>query len=362
MRIILAMALSIGLGVAVRAEPASYRLLSVEAGEARSVVAVGIDHRLGEAELAEIAAAARARANGRAPRILVKFYLGRPQGDDTAWATATFAPDMKLVVNGLSATEADLLAREARLDTRAKIGSWLMEPPAAPGRLTIFRDKGHAFAEWRLRGGHRTVDELAESHWNGNTRLDVRGDASQHYVVTRAGVLELRDKTRLIAVGQRIDMAPPAVAAVESAAEPARAGDATVSVVARSAGSVVVRAVEVERPATAAAREKTPVAGAQSAATSGTQRAEPGPNAVAALSTATSYGAAPIAAGADQPAANLVAVSSPTSAAPLKAAQGKRWSAKAARKQVVGRTPPARRKDGKERSYAAIVGSQLGQR
>lgn len=50
----------------------------------------------------------------------------------------------------------------------------------------------------------KTVDELVESRVSRGRRYDVKGENAGHFVVTAAGVLELRDADKLIAVAERI--------------------------------------------------------------------------------------------------------------------------------------------------------------
>ena len=116
-------------------------------------------------------------------------------------------PDLKIVVNGLTAEEEQAFAAEVENDHRNVVGAWLTGAPAVPGRLMIFREKNRLFAEWRVRGGHRTVDEVVESRGSRGHRFDIPGDDSQYYVMLPGGALELRDKTALIAVAERIPLA-----------------------------------------------------------------------------------------------------------------------------------------------------------
>ncbi len=124
--------------------------------------------------------------------------------DQAPWATATYQSELKIAISGLKLEEEELYLSELRNDRRQLVGAWLTSPPAVPGRLAIFRDKGKVFAEWRLRNGLKTVDELEESRVNRGRRYDVKGENAGHFVVTAAGTLELRDADKLIAVAERV--------------------------------------------------------------------------------------------------------------------------------------------------------------
>lgn len=189
------------------APPPAYKVVSEDAGPARRVLAVRIDGRLTDAEIRAVAEAARARARGGAARTQVNLYLPAARLTDTPWATAVFAPDLKISVLGLSREEEDVFVAETRKDTRKLVGAWLTGAPAIPGRLAIYREKNKLFAEWRTRGGQVSVDEVVESRGYRGHRFDIPGDDSQHYVVLPGGQLELRDKTNVIAVAERIWLA-----------------------------------------------------------------------------------------------------------------------------------------------------------
>ena len=117
------------------------------------------------------------------------------------------AQHLKIVVNGLTAEEEQAFAAEVENDHPQRSRCVVDRRPAVPGRLMIFREKNRLFAEWRVRGGHRTVDEVVESRGSRGHRFDIPGDDSQYYVMLPGGALELRDKTALIAVAERIPLA-----------------------------------------------------------------------------------------------------------------------------------------------------------
>ncbi len=186
-----------------------YQLMYEDASSGKRIVAVRLDRRVPEQDLGRLAEAVRTRFPTPATRTQVQFYLAPQRSGEMPWATAVFAPDLRLQISGLTVEEEEVLHLEAQKETRPIIGAWLTGPPASPGSLMIVREKGRLTAEWRLRGGHRTQDEVVESRWNGGQRYDVKGDAGQHYVVTRAGTLELRDARALIATAEPMLIARP---------------------------------------------------------------------------------------------------------------------------------------------------------
>lgn len=180
----------------------AYNSVSEDISEQRRAVYVRVDHRIDEDGLLRIAEQVEAKGKKAFARTYVNFILPGMPVNQGAWASVLFAPEPKVMVHGLSRSDEELFLSEHRADRRPLLGSWLTSPPAAPGRLTIYSDHGKVYAEWRLRGGQKTVDELRDSTTKTARRFDVPGGG--FYVLTRAGELEIWDKTTLIATAERI--------------------------------------------------------------------------------------------------------------------------------------------------------------
>lgn len=193
---------SIGAGQAQGITPTPYNIVSEDVSEQRRIAAVRIERRLDDADLLQVAHSVLARTKQAYGRTQINFYLPAMTLNQGPWATVTFAPDTKIVVFGLSRADEDLFLAEQRADRRPMLGAWLTSPPAAPGRLAIYSDHGKIYAEWRLRGGQRTVDEVQDSLTKAGRRFDVQG--AGYYVLTRTGELEIWDKSTLIATAERI--------------------------------------------------------------------------------------------------------------------------------------------------------------
>jgi hypothetical protein len=217
-RSIVMLAAAAGLFVAApaQAEPRelpAYHAVSEDFSEQRRAVYVRVDRRIDEEDLLRIAAQVEARGKKPFARTYVNFILPGMPVNQGAWASVLFAPEPKVMVHGLSRLDEEMFLSEHRADTRPLLGSWLTSPPAAPGRLTIYSDHGKVFAEWRLRGGQKTVDELHDTTTKSARRFDVPGGG--YYVLTRSGELEIWDKSTLIATAERIrpeHLALPAMA------------------------------------------------------------------------------------------------------------------------------------------------------
>ncbi len=197
----------------------AYSPVSEDISEQRRAVYVRVERRIDEDDLLRIAGQIEAKGKKPFARTYVNFILPGMPVNQGSWASVLFAPEPKVMVHGLSRSDEELFLSEHRADTRPLLGSWLTSPPAAPGRLTIYSDHGKVFAEWRLRGGQKTVDELRDSTAKPVRRFDVPGGG--YYVLTRSGELEIWDKTTLIATAERIrpeHMASPAMASNRHAA------------------------------------------------------------------------------------------------------------------------------------------------
>ena len=180
----------------------AFNVVSEDLSEQRRSVFVRLERRLDEAELLRMGEAIKARAKRAFARTQVNYFLPGMPLNQVSWANVLFSNDAKVQVQGLRREDEDLFMAEHRADRRPMLGSWLTSPPAASGRLTIYSDQGRIFAEWRLRGGQKTVDELQDGIAKTGRRFDVTGGG--YYVLTRSGELEIWDKTTLIATAERI--------------------------------------------------------------------------------------------------------------------------------------------------------------
>ena len=183
-----------------------YRIASDEASSetSRRVVAVVLAKRLAEAEIGRMADIVRAKEKAPFERTIVNFYLPRMKIGEGAWAAAIYNPGLKISIVGLRLDEEQAAIAEAASDQRPRVGVWLTAPPAAPGRLTIYLDGARAFAEWRLRNGDKSVEELIETRDPKGRRFATKTGGADYYLITWNGELELRDGQSIIATGEKL--------------------------------------------------------------------------------------------------------------------------------------------------------------
>lgn len=237
MRAVIAAFILLASSAAIAAAPAeSFKIVSEDATAERRIVAVRLPARLAEPDLRRLAEDIQKRSRAATQRTLFRFHLPGMPLDQTPWAVAAFQPDLKLTIHGLKFDEEQIYAAEVHADRRQLVGAWLTSPPAIPGRVSIFRDKGGVFAEWRLRSGLKTIEQLTENKVargrlytikpEGAAKAAVsapddgagKSDGSAQFLVTAAGELELRDRDTLIATGEIIPLDKNAVTTLANSA------------------------------------------------------------------------------------------------------------------------------------------------
>ena len=217
------------LGANAAAPLPAFQIVSEDGEVSARRIAVRTAQPLPEAALKAMTEAIAARQPKATTVDAIRIFLPDMKLNETPWADVRPGQSMKITINGIRAGEIETYRAEAAADTRNVIGVWVTAAPAVPGRLTIWRDKtGKHFAEWRLRNGQKTTDELDENKVSKGRRFDIRGSSGGYYLAAWNGQLELGEKSNVIAVAERLtyDKAAPAATPGQT---PARAmqGDAT---------------------------------------------------------------------------------------------------------------------------------------
>lgn len=212
-------------GAAMAGEAASHKVVSIDGTPEQRKLSVRIDQRLSETALKDLAETLRIKAKPGERIATIVLYLPGAELSGAPWAMAKFdgvAADVKVL--GLRAEEEAAFRAEAQNDPRDVIGVWLTSPPALPGKLTLVRAKGgKVLAEWQLRSGQKTSDDVIASKTGRGQRFDIAGGDGAYYLVTWNGALELGDKTRVIAVAERMTI-DKRVAQKDTAKDAAKTG------------------------------------------------------------------------------------------------------------------------------------------
>lgn len=201
--------------------PAAAKIVAVDGTPTARRLAIRVERRLAEKELKDLAQSLSAARKGEQVAS-INVYVGNSALAEDPWATVRLgASTPQISILGLRAEEEAAFRAEAERDTRDVVGSWLTSPPALPGKLSIIRlDKGRLVAEWHLRSGQKTTDDLTMMRVSRGYRYDVVGGDGAYYLATWGGPLQLGDATRVIATAEKLVLEKPApkVAAPAAAA------------------------------------------------------------------------------------------------------------------------------------------------
>ncbi len=183
----------------------AFQIVSEDDSAGVRSLAVRIENRVAESDLRQWAKTLRAsRADGKAPA-KIAFYLPSMKLAQAPWAEIRFDAETKVSINGLRFDEVQSFSADVASDHRAVIGHWLTSPPALPGKLTILREKsGRLIAEWHLRNGQKTVDELREGRSQRGRRYEITDADGGYYLMLGSGDLELGQNGAAIAVAERL--------------------------------------------------------------------------------------------------------------------------------------------------------------
>lgn len=171
--------------------PSTYIITKDDFREGRPrKVEVMLPRRLNDTELAEVAKAIRADSKFKADKTFIGFRV-EGQADRAYWVNASFDPDYRASLIGLSAQDYEALKA---LDLKAypnRIGSWLQD--GALGHVMVLykqKDK-YAIDSVFASGGKNTENYLGKKLPNGELRLDdPESDFNEHYVVDAKGNLQ----------------------------------------------------------------------------------------------------------------------------------------------------------------------------
>lgn len=195
-----------------------HKIVSVDGPKTARKLAVRLPARGTQADLQALARTLAGRMKSGEGIATIDFYLRGMELNAMPWARATLQPADKIEIFGMRAEEEAALRAQAALDTRDVVGVWITAAPALPGLLTIYRKGPRAYAaEWQLKSGKKTSDDLTVSRESRGQRFDVTGGDGAYYLAAWSGDLLLGDRTRVIAVAERLAVEPAKPAAAQAA-------------------------------------------------------------------------------------------------------------------------------------------------
>jgi len=153
-------------------------------------VEVVLPKRVSDAELAEVAKSVRADTKSKPKTTFIGFRI-EGQNDKAYWANASFAPDYKSSLIGLSAQDYETLKGLDLKEYPDRLGSWLRD--GALGHLVVLykRDGKYSMDQIFASGGKNTYSYRAKKLADGGLRLDEPDNMfNEYYVVDAKGNLQ----------------------------------------------------------------------------------------------------------------------------------------------------------------------------
>ena len=153
-------------------------------------VEVLLPKRLNEADLAVVAEAIRENTKFKADRTFIGFRV-EGQSERTYWANASFDPDYKASLIGLSLQDYQTLKALDLKTYPNRVGSWLRD--GSPGYVMVLykQDDEYLIDSIFPSGGKNTVKYVSKILPDGGLRLDdPESDFNEHYVVDAKGDLQ----------------------------------------------------------------------------------------------------------------------------------------------------------------------------
>ncbi|CRM18944.1 zinc ribbon domain-containing protein [Pseudomonas sp. 24 R 17] len=153
-------------------------------------VEVMLPKRLNDADLAEVAKAVRADTKFKADKTFIGFRV-EGQTDSAYWANASFDPNYRASLIGLSAKDYEALKALNLKAYPNRIGSWLRD--GALGHvMVLYKQNDKYLIDSVFAGGGKNTDHyVGKKQPDGGLRLDdPETSFNEHYVVDAKGNLQ----------------------------------------------------------------------------------------------------------------------------------------------------------------------------
>lgn len=171
--------------------PSTYSITKDEFREGRPrKVEVMLPKRLNDTDLAEVANAVRTDSKFKADKTFIGFRV-EGQSDGAYWANASFDPDYRFSLIGLSAQDYQTLKA---LDLKAypnRIGSWMQDGALGHVMVLYKQNDKYLLDSVFASGGKNTEHFVGKKQTDGGLRLDdPEASFNEHYVVDAKGNLQ----------------------------------------------------------------------------------------------------------------------------------------------------------------------------
>lgn len=177
--------------VTKNAAPKSYLITKDDFREGRPrKVEILLPKRVSDAELAEVAKAVRADTEFKAKTTFIGFRV-EGQSDKAYWANASFDPDYKSHLIGLSAMDYQTLKALDLGGYPDKVGNWLRDGALGHVMVLYKRNGKYLIDSIFPSGGKNTNSYQAKKLPDGGLRLEEPGNSfGEYYVVDVKGNLQ----------------------------------------------------------------------------------------------------------------------------------------------------------------------------
>lgn len=167
---------------------------------------VRLNQKVSQDVLRAIALELKSNDSRQYDRTFIAYYLPGMTVDAGAWATTHFNPTLDVRILGLTVPEEKALVTEPLAADREVTGSWLDEITYAGSRITIYREDGTLYIEWKFKDGSTLKEKLVEKPSPLGQRFDMKEGSSSgdHWVIDQEGNLQIRDNLGLISTAKKI--------------------------------------------------------------------------------------------------------------------------------------------------------------
>lgn len=166
-------------------------------------VQVHLEAPVGEDQLAVIAHEIKAADPVPYPQTFILYYLpGMPEGNG-AWATTHFDPELRVVVNGMSAAGQARMKLEAETPRAGTIGQWLDQQSFS--RIVLYEEGKRIYMEQTWETGPRNVEMTMKATSRGRRFAEKEPNSfGEYYIIDKAGRLQSFDRSGPISTAEII--------------------------------------------------------------------------------------------------------------------------------------------------------------
>ena len=167
---------------------------------------VRLNKKVSEDVLRAIALELKSNDSQTYDRTFIVYYLPGMTVGAGGWATTHFEPTLDVRILGITAQEEKALVTEPTISGREVIGSWLDEITYAGSRITIYKEGGTLYMDWKFKDGSILKEEMVEKPTTLGQRFDNKEGSGfgDHWIIDPDGNLQIRDNDGLISTANRI--------------------------------------------------------------------------------------------------------------------------------------------------------------